>query len=114
MVGVDIFGLRLVRIRKIGIVEKIGKFKFGMNEGWFGWHFRQRNSAENSIGYFSVEWIAILTILISILTVLLKLIFVLITRFEYLIVNIKLLIFININPPNVFGIIHVHKIRIEN
>ena len=30
MAGVGIFGLRLVDIRKIGIVEKIGKFESGI------------------------------------------------------------------------------------
>ena len=51
---------------------------------------------------------------IAILTVLLKLIFVLITRFECLIVDIKLFMFIGINPSNVFAIIYVCKIRAEN
>ena len=33
MAGIGIFGLRLVGTRKVGTVEKIGKFESGMNEG---------------------------------------------------------------------------------
>ena len=64
----------------------------------------------------SVECVTILTILKSILTVLLKPVFVLNTKFGGLIVaaDIKLFIFIAINPPKMFTIIHARQIRIEN
>ena len=48
---IDIFD-RSVGTRKIDIVEKTSKFKFDTDEGCFGWHFRWRYPADNSIDYF--------------------------------------------------------------